>query len=43
MQALLESEFRAAEHAMEERLGRTTIEHLVQETLTRERELARQH
>jgi Rrf2 family protein len=40
MQALLESEFRAAEHAMEERLGRTTIEHLVQETLTRERELA---
>jgi Rrf2 family protein len=41
MQAVLESEFRAAEHAMEERLGRTTIAHLVQQTLARERELAR--
>ena len=40
MQAVLEAEFRAAEHAMAERLGRTTIEQLVQETLTRERELA---
>lgn len=41
MQAVLEGEFRDAEHAMEERLGRTTIEHLVQQTLARERELAR--
>lgn len=40
MQAVLEGEFRDAEHAMEERLGRTTIEHLVQQTLARERELA---
>ncbi|TWF78857.1 BadM/Rrf2 family transcriptional regulator [Pseudonocardia hierapolitana] len=40
MQAVLESEFRDAEHAMEERLGRTTIAHLVQQTLARERELA---
>ena len=41
MQAVLEGEFRDAEQAMEERLGRTTIAHLVQQTLTRERELAR--
>lgn len=41
MQALLESEFRDAEQAMEERLGRTTIAHLVQETVTRERGLSR--
>jgi Rrf2 family protein len=41
MQAVLEAEFRAAEHAMEERLGRTSIEDLVQQTLARERELAR--
>jgi Rrf2 family protein len=41
MQAVLESEFRDAEHAMEERLSRTTIAHLVQQTLARERELAR--
>ena len=41
MQAVLEGEFRDAEHAMEERLGRTTIAHLVQQTLARERELAR--
>jgi Rrf2 family protein len=41
MQAVLEAEFRDAEQAMEERLGRTTIEHLVQQTLDRERELAR--
>jgi Rrf2 family protein len=40
MQAVLEGEFREAEHAMEERLGRTTIDHLVQQTLARERELA---
>jgi Rrf2 family protein len=41
MQAVLENEFREAELAMEERLGRTTIAHLVQQTLARERELAR--
>ena len=41
MQALLENEFREAEHAMDERLDRTTIAHLVRETLARERELAR--
>jgi Rrf2 family protein len=41
MQAVLEGEFRDAEQAMKERLGRTTIAHLVQQTLTRERELAR--
>jgi Rrf2 family protein len=41
MQAVLEAEFRAAEHAMAERLGRTSIEDLVQQTLARERELAR--
>ena len=41
MQAVLEAEFREAEHAMEERLSRTTIEHLVQQTIARERELAR--
>ena len=41
MPAVLEGEFRDAEQAMEARLGRTTIAHLVQQTLTRERELAR--
>jgi Rrf2 family protein len=41
MQAVLEAEFRDAEQAMEERLGRTTIEHLVQQTLDRERQPAR--
>ncbi|MGH8967832.1 MAG: RrF2 family transcriptional regulator [Actinomycetes bacterium] len=41
MQAVLEGEFRDAEHAMEERLSRTTIAHLVRQTLARERELAR--
>ncbi|MFD4403415.1 Rrf2 family transcriptional regulator [Nocardia sp. NPDC058499] len=40
MQALLETEFREAEQAMEDRLGRTTIAHLVQRVLTIERELA---
>lgn len=40
MQALLEVEFRDAERALEERLGRTTIAHLHQEVLDRERELA---
>ncbi|SDD38625.1 Rrf2 family transcriptional regulator [Glycomyces harbinensis] len=39
IQALLETEFREAEQAMEERLGRTTIAHLVQRVLDREREL----
>ncbi len=39
MQALLESEFRDAERAMEERLGRTTIAHLHRQVLAREREL----
>ncbi|MFF8960279.1 Rrf2 family transcriptional regulator [Streptomyces sp. NPDC014894] len=41
IQALLEVEFQAAERAMEERLGRTTIAHLVQRVLTVEREVAR--
>ncbi|MFI9552861.1 Rrf2 family transcriptional regulator [Nonomuraea endophytica] len=40
IQALLEVEFQDAERAMEERLGRTTIAHLVQRTLDIERELA---
>ncbi|SFO99754.1 Rrf2 family protein [Amycolatopsis arida] len=40
MRALLETEFRDAERAMEERLGRTTIAHLLQQVLTLERELA---
>lgn len=40
MRALLETEFRDAERAMEERLGRTTIAHLLQQVLTIERELA---
>lgn len=38
MQALLESEFQDAEHAMAERLGRTTIAHLVTQVLAIERE-----
>ncbi|GAA1947863.1 Rrf2 family transcriptional regulator [Amycolatopsis minnesotensis] len=37
MQNLLETEFRDAEQAMEERLGRTTIAHLVQQVLAAER------
>ncbi|MFJ4686888.1 Rrf2 family transcriptional regulator [Streptomyces sp. NPDC091377] len=40
MQALLEVEFLAAEKAMEERLGRTTIAHLVQRMFAGERETA---
>ncbi|MEV0622802.1 Rrf2 family transcriptional regulator [Nonomuraea sp. NPDC050404] len=40
MQGLLETEFQEAERAMEERLGRTTIAHLLQQVLDREREVA---
>jgi Rrf2 family protein len=40
MQALLEDEFGAAERAMEERLGRTTIAQLVVRVLDIEREVA---
>lgn len=40
IQALLEVEFRDAERAMEERLDRTTIAHLLQQVLDIERELA---
>ncbi|MEU6716728.1 Rrf2 family transcriptional regulator [Nonomuraea sp. NPDC046802] len=40
IQGLLEGEFRDAERAMEERLGRTTIAHLLRQVLERERELA---
>jgi Rrf2 family protein len=40
IQALIEVEFQDAERAMEERLGRTTIAHLVRQVLTVERELA---
>lgn len=43
MQALLEVEFRDAERVMEERLGRTTIAHLVQRVLDIEREIAVPH
>ncbi|KAB2343723.1 RrF2 family transcriptional regulator [Actinomadura rudentiformis] len=43
MQALLEAEFRDAERAMEERLGRTTIAHLLRQVLDREREVALQN
>ncbi|GAA3691170.1 Rrf2 family transcriptional regulator [Nonomuraea antimicrobica] len=43
MQALLEVEFQDAERAMEERLGRTTIAHLLRQVLDRERELAAQN
>ncbi|MDN3056656.1 Rrf2 family transcriptional regulator [Streptomyces sp. SRF1] len=38
--ALLEVEFRDAERAMEERLGRTTIAHLLRRVLANERESA---
>ncbi|MEU1907302.1 Rrf2 family transcriptional regulator [Streptomyces hygroscopicus] len=38
--ALLEVEFRDAERAMEERLGRTTIAHLLRRVLANEREPA---
>ncbi|GAA3774674.1 Rrf2 family transcriptional regulator [Plantactinospora mayteni] len=37
MQNLLETEFRDAEQVMQERLGRTTIAHLVQQVLAAER------
>ncbi|ALG15305.1 Rrf2 family transcriptional regulator [Kibdelosporangium phytohabitans] len=37
MQNLLEMEFQDAEQAMRERLGRTTIDHLVQQVLASER------
>lgn len=37
MQALLAEEFREAEQALEQRLGRTTIAHLVQQVLESER------
>ncbi|MFE9750514.1 Rrf2 family transcriptional regulator [Saccharothrix saharensis] len=40
MQRLLEVEFRDAERAMAERLGRTTIADLVRQVLASERELA---
>ncbi|WP_344238992.1 Rrf2 family transcriptional regulator [Kribbella hippodromi] len=39
IQALLEAEFRAAEEALDERLRRTTIAHLVRQVLAKEREL----
>ncbi|GAA2813786.1 Rrf2 family transcriptional regulator [Kribbella solani] len=42
IQALLEAEFRAAEQALEHRLGRTTIAHLVRQVLAKERELGLQ-
>ncbi|MEV0050554.1 Rrf2 family transcriptional regulator [Saccharopolyspora shandongensis] len=40
MQALLEAEFRGAERAMEERLGRTAIADLARKVLACEREVA---
>ncbi|MFI5773372.1 RrF2 family transcriptional regulator [Streptomyces sp. NPDC051658] len=40
MQKLLEVEFQDAERAMKERLGRTTIAHLVRQVLASEREVA---
>lgn len=43
MQRLLEVEFRDAERALEERLSRTTIAHLVQQVLASERELAQRN
>lgn len=39
IQALLETEFSEAEQAMEERLGRTSIAHLLGQVLAREKEL----
>ncbi|MFI5782792.1 RrF2 family transcriptional regulator [Nocardia sp. NPDC051570] len=42
MHALLDAEFQAAERALEERLGRTTIAHLVQQVLTKGRALTQQ-
>ncbi|MFM9441699.1 Rrf2 family transcriptional regulator [Streptomyces acidiscabies] len=43
MQRLLEAEFREAERALEQRLGRTSIHHLVQQVLASEHELAQQN
>ncbi|GLI03595.1 Rrf2 family transcriptional regulator [Phytohabitans aurantiacus] len=43
MQELLETEFRAAEQAMKERLGRTTIADLVRQVLVAERRQAVPH
>jgi Rrf2 family protein len=43
MQNLLETEFRDAEQAMKERLGRTTIAHLVQQVQASERASAKQN
>jgi Rrf2 family protein len=40
MQGVLDAEFREAERAMEERLGRTTIAHLLRQVLAREQELS---
>ncbi|MEN3610588.1 Rrf2 family transcriptional regulator [Plantactinospora sp. ZYX-F-223] len=40
MQNVLETEFRNAEEAMQERLGRTTIAHLVRQILAAERRFA---
>lgn len=40
MQNVLDAEFRDAEHAMKERLGRTTVAHLLQQVLAAEREVA---
>lgn len=40
MQRLLEAEFQDAERALEERLGRTTIAHLVRQVLAGERGVA---
>ncbi|WP_229370890.1 Rrf2 family transcriptional regulator [Umezawaea beigongshangensis] len=42
MHALLDAQFREAEQAMEERLGRTTVADLVQQVLAKGRELAHQ-
>lgn len=39
IEALLEAEFRDAERGLEQRLGRTTIDHLVRQMLARERDL----
>ncbi len=41
MQGLVDAEFEGAERAMEERLGRTTIAHLVRQVLAIEREHVR--
>ncbi len=43
MQDLLDAEFRDAERALEERLSRTTIAHLVRQVLANERAAARRN